>query len=147
MVKMAILGYVYFTIIKEKNNLGQNLGRKRDTNSSKPRVCSASRWDRSTAGVNIWFYRETSQGGGVPHPRSGRSEWRAGSGAQLLTPMPALSSHGKEPSRPRKLQAHTLAGSISFPLLCKNMFLISFWDLTRMAFTGRVSTNTLLRVT
>ena len=47
----------------------------------------------------------------MPHPRSGHSEWRAGSGAQLLTPMPTLSSRGKEPSRPRKLQARTLAGS------------------------------------
>ena len=48
-------------------------------------------------------HRETSPGGGVPHPKSEHHEWRAGSRAQLLTPMPHLSSHSKEPSRPQKV--------------------------------------------
>ena len=79
---------------------------------------------RSLAGCSPWghkeldmterlstAHRETSPEGGVPHPKSEDHEWRAGSRAQLLTPVPDLSSHGKEPSRPRKMQAHTSAGS------------------------------------
>ena len=36
-------------------------------------------------------------------PKSEHHEWRAGSRAQLPTPMPHLSSHSTEPSRPKKM--------------------------------------------